>query len=381
LLIFAAAILVPQTPLAPWAERMPRLLLYGLILAALGLSWVADWRPWPWVTDLWALAISVIISLVALVYIGKPRLFALCLAALMLSYGGWRTLDQSGSGARTRSYFGVYTVSTRADPPSRLLTHGTTLHGVQNLEPGKETEPTSYYGRRSGVGHALASASVWHGDNPRIGVVGLGTGTLSCYAIPGQDWRFYEIDPVMAGIARDPSRFSFLSRCAPSARIVIGDARLSLQREPAGQMDILVVDAFSSDAVPMHLLTTEALQVYRRSLKPTGLLLLHISNRYLDLEPVLAAAAKKGGWHAAIYSYVPGAEAKAQNVTMSVWVAMAPQEDTLMALRISSAEDAHLWLPLTERKGFPGWSDDYASIIPLLEDWKNWVPDMLKPDK
>jgi spermidine synthase len=325
-----------------------------------------------------ALAASVCISLIALLFLGSRLLFALCLAALMLSYSGWRTIDESMTPGRTRSYFGVYTVSTRDDPPARLLTHGTTLHGVQSLTPGAETEPTSYYARRSGIGHAMASAEVFHGENTRIGVVGLGTGTLSCYRMPGQDWTFFEIDPEMVRIARDPKRFSFLSRCAPTARIVLGDARISLQRQAPGSLDVLAVDAFSSDAVPMHLLTREALQVYRRALSRDGVLLIHISNRYLDLEPVLAQAARQDKWFGAVFDYVPSVEEQARNMSMSVWVALAPQEDTLLALQISSAEDAHKWRPLVGRAGFPGWSDDYATIIPLLEDWSNWVPDSIK---
>jgi hypothetical protein len=107
-------------------------------------------------------------------------------------------------------------------------------------------------------------------------------------------------------------------------------------------------------------------------------LLIHISNRYLDLEPVLAAAARQDKWHAAVLDYVPTLGEQARNMSMSVWVALAPREDTLLALQTASADDAHLWRPLVGRKGFPGWSDDYATIIPLLEDWRNWVPDAIK---
>jgi SAM-dependent methyltransferase len=378
LLIVAAALLVPQSPLVPLAARLPGWARYAILLAVLAVSWAADSRPFAWIDDVYALVASVAISLVALLFVGNRLLFAAALAALMLSYGGWRTLEDSAGPGRTRSYFGVYTVGTRNDPPARILTHGTTLHGVQNLTPGGEREPTSYYARRSGVGHAMASAEVFHGPNPRIGVVGLGTGTLSCYAMPGQRWTFFEIDPEMVRIARDPARFSFLSRCAPDVRIVLGDARLSLSRQPPGSLDILAVDAFSSDSVPMHLLTREALQVYRRALSPSGLLLVHISNRYLDLEPVLAAAARRDGWHGAVFEYTPTPDEQARNMSMSVWVALAPSEDTLLALQISSAEDAWLWRPLVGRAGFAGWTDDYASILPLLEDWRNWVPDVMK---
>ncbi|HYD37727.1 MAG TPA: fused MFS/spermidine synthase, partial [Allosphingosinicella sp.] len=307
LLIAAAALLVPQTPFLPWAERMRPALRWGLVLAAFALSFAADMKLGPFDDDFSALVGSILISLIALNFIGSRAAFALGVVALMMSYGGWSKLEESRDGIRTRSYFGIYTITTRQTPPTRQLTHGTTLHGAQNLTPGMEAEPTTYYARRSGIGHALASARIFHGPNPAIGVVGLGSGTLSCFAEPGQDWRFFEIDPAIVRIASDSSRFTFLSRCAPRARIVLGDARLSIAREPAGRLDLLAVDAFSSDAIPIHLLTREALQVYRRALKPDGLLLIHISNRYLDLEPVLAAAAERDGWQAAALDYAPGA--------------------------------------------------------------------------
>jgi len=378
LLIVAAALLIPQAPFIPWARDMPARLRWLAVIGALALSWAVDWNLGPFTSDGTALIGSILISLIALAFIGWPTAFALGLAALMLSYGGWTKLQESRDGIRTRSYFGVYTVTTRRHPPSRQLTHGTTLHGVQNLTPGGETEPTSYYARRSGVGHAMGSLPIFHGPNAAVGVVGLGTGTLSCYARPGQDWTFFEIDPAMVRIARNPANFTFLSRCAPQAKVVLGDARLSLSRQPAGRLDLLAVDAFSSDAIPIHLLTREALQVYRRALKPDGLLLVHISNRYLDLEPVLAAAAKRDGWRAAAFDYAPETEEIGRNLSRSIWVAMAKDEETLMTLRIATAEDAHLWRPLLGRPGFPGWTDDYASILPLLEDWQAWLPGVLK---
>ncbi len=379
LLIVAAAVLVPQAPFIPWTQDMPAPMRWLLAAGLLALSWAID-RNWgPLTSDGAALAGSVLISLVALAFIGRKWVYAAGLLALMLSYGGWTKIEESREGLRTRSYFGIYSVVTRRNPPSRQLTHGTTLHGVQNLSPGGETEPTSYYARRSGIGHALDSLPVFHGPGASVGVVGLGTGTLSCYARPGQDWSFFEIDPAMVRIARNPANFTFLSRCAPQAKIVLGDARLSLAREPAGKLDLLAVDAFSSDAIPIHLLTREALQVYRRALKPDGLLLIHISNRYLDLEPVLAAAAKRDGWHAAAFDYFPGKEEERRNLSRSIWVAMTNDRDGLTTLRIASAEDGHLWRPLVGRPGFPGWTDDYASILPLLEGWNAWLPVGLKP--
>jgi spermidine synthase len=377
LLILLGALLLPQSPFIPWAQRIPRLLRLGLVVAAFALSWWAERRLWPLDSGEYALLASVFISLVALHFIGWRLAFTAGLAALMLSYGGWTKLRESGDGLRTRSYFGVYTVVGRSEPAGRELTHGTTLHGIQNLTPGGETEPTTYYARRSGVGHAMASLPIFHDPRPWVGVVGLGTGTLSCYARPEQQWRFFEIDPEIVRIASDPSKFTFLSRCAPQARVVLGDARLSLARQPRGRFDLLAVDAFSSDAIPIHLLTREALQVYRAALKPTGILLVHISNRYLDLEPVLAAAAMRDGWSAAALDYSPTDAERKRNMAASVWVAMAPSAETLLTLQFSSGEEAAGWRKLRARPGFEGWTDDYASILPLLEDWRAWVPDAL----
>jgi len=379
LLIVAAALLLPQKPFLPLAEEIPAKVRWAFVLLVLVLSWAITWRYGPFSSDLGGLAGSVIISLIALGFIGWRIPFALGLLALMLSYGGWTRIEESRAGIRTRSYFGIYTVTMRLHPPTRQLTHGTTLHGAQNLTQGLEAEPTTYYARRSGIGYAMASLPVFHGPDAAVGVVGLGSGTLACYARPGQDWSFFEIDPAIVRLARNPSRFTFLSRCAPKAKIVLGDARLSLARQPPGRLDLLTLDAFSSDAIPIHLLTREALLVYRRALKPNGLLLIHISNRYLDLEPVLAAAAERDGWHAAALDYSPNAEEEGRNLTRSIWVAMARDRETLLTLGVVSGEDAQLWRPLRGRPGFPGWTDDYASILPLLEDWRAWLPGILTP--
>jgi SAM-dependent methyltransferase len=372
ILLLGAALLVRQRTFIPWAPDLPNWLRWAMLAAAFLLSWVGDTRPLPWIDNGWAAVVSIIISLIVLHFVGSRLLFTLGLLALMLSYGGWAKLYQSEKGIRTRSYFGIYTVNYRKLPPAHILTHGTTLHGVQSVIPGEELIPTSYYAGRSGVGHALSSAQVLYGNGARVGVVGLGSGTLACYRLPGEEWRFFEIDPAIVRIAR--TRFTFLPGCAPEAKIVLGDARLSLAREPEHRLDILAVDAFSSDAVPMHLLTREALGVYRRALSPDGLLLMHISNRYLDLEPVLAAAAKRDGWTGAIYQYVPEPIEAAHNMSMSIWVALSPRPEAIQRLREASGSDGIYWLPLKERPGFAGWTDDHASILPLLADWRSWLP-------
>jgi SAM-dependent methyltransferase len=338
------------------------------VLAIL-ISLAGDRRFLPEVSTNTALAANIVAGILAVFSIGQRAVFAACLGALMMSYGGWSTLQLSMKDVRTRSYFGIYTVGRNANGTARMLTHGTTVHGLQNLQPGLEEEPTSYYTRGSGVGRVMASAEQLFGPAASMGVVGLGTGTLACYATPHQSWTFFEIDPAMVKIATDPRRFQFVSRCAPKARIVLGDARLRLSAQPPQSFDILAVDAFSSDAVPMHLLTREALAVYGRVLKPRGILMMHISNRYLKLEPVLDVGARAGGWQAGVFNHK--ASDKFLNDHASVWVAMTRDPDTMRKLMVASGAPGH-WKPLERRRGFPGWSDDYASILPLLEglDWK-----------
>jgi len=222
---------------------------------------------------------------------------------------------------------------------------------------------TTYYAPRSGVGLAMQDLPALYGPAARVSLVGLGTGTLACYARPGQAWTFYEIDLAVVRIARDPRRFTFLTRCKPDGRVEIGDARLLIERQPAGAADLLVLDAFSSDSIPMHLLTLEAFDDYRRLLSPRGLLLVHISNRFLDLRPVVAAAASAGGWTAMLRSYQPDAAARARNEGASTWIALSRSPDTLARLVRDSGEN---WDRLDRRRGFAAWTDNHASILPLI---------------
>jgi SAM-dependent methyltransferase len=370
ILVLAAALLVPQSALVPWPPRWTRVLTVAVPAAAMLLSWLVDRQLVPELGGMGTMLGSILISLLALACLGRPPAFAAGLAALMLSYGGWTTLEQTGSDLRTRSYFGIYSVSTRPDESARVLTHGTTLHGLQNLDPELRHQPTSYYSRRSGVGLALDNADALYGPGANVGVIGLGTGTLACYARPGQDWRFFEIDPVMARIAR--RHFTFLSACTPDAEIVLGDARLTMAAQPEGHFHIVAVDAFSSDAVPMHLLTREALAVYGRAMRPDGIVLFHISNRYLDLKPVIAANAAAMGWDAAILEFAPDEAERERNETVSVWVALSRRPEKLMELVEVSGEARFQWSVLEERPGFAGWSDEYASILPLLKWPELW---------
>ncbi len=197
-------------------------------------------------------------------------------------------------GEAQRSYFGVYRVILSDDGKFNVLQHGTTLHGAQRIrdENGRtvaSTTPATYYHPQSPMAAAIrfvGMAQAKMGKEGRFGIIGLGAGALACHSASGETWRFFEIDPLVVSIAKSP-RFTYLANCQPKADIVLGDARLTLAKEKNESFDLLIVDAFSSDAIPMHLLTREAIRMYADKLKPDGLGVLHISNRYLDLEAVL----------------------------------------------------------------------------------------------
>ena len=340
------------------ARRVSRWLgIAAVYLSLAGIGWFG--MP----TDLWlSLAASVAIFAIGIVAIGNRPLFVTALAALMLCIGGWAKLGLSMSGLMERSFFGIYSVQ-EIPGEARMLVHGTTSHGVELLgSPERERMLTNYYAPRSGVALALNGAAPLF-PNARVDIVGLGAGTLACASRPGQGWRFYEIDPKVVAIARDPAHFRFLAHCQPKADVVVGDARLMLERQPARDADIVVVDAFSSDSVPMHLLTLEAFEVYRRRLVPDGLLLVHISNRYLDLRPVVAAAAASG-WTARIRTYFPTAAEREEFAGASMWVIMSRDPATIAAVERSSGPDG--WKPLPAPTSAP-WTDDHASILPLIK--------------
>jgi SAM-dependent methyltransferase len=378
LLIFAAALLLPQIRLfalggddGPGHGHDYATIILGLI--ALGIG-VAGGFMDP-AGNGWAkLAMTVVILGVGVFTIGNRVAFSLVVAGIMAASGGVFNLQQSIDNVRWRSYFGIYTV--KADPSGeyRWLTHGTTLHGMQSLTEPKL--PISYYGAGSGVGLAFAKAEAFYGPSAAVGVVGLGSGTLACYAKPGQDWHFFEIDPLMVEIARGKKIFSYVDRCAPDAAIHIGDARLTLAQRQTASLDLLAIDAFSSDSIPLHLLTKEAFDVYRRILKPNGLLIVHISNRHIDLKPVLAAEAKTGGWSQALRVDSPPAKDIERGLRASTWVAMSMDRKTLAKLTGTLAAykgeyyDPALWLKMPPAGNTTRWSDDYASVLPHLSIWK-----------
>lgn len=367
LLILCAGLLIPQIYLTHrlrriWTDPLARRTALGIVVVAmttLVILYVAGPKD-RFGDGHQELAFVVIVS-VGIAAIGSRLPYMVVLASALMLFGGYRSLSLTVAGdARSRSYFGVYTIRER--PGVRELDHGTTVHGLQLTgSVQRERTPTSYYVPGSGVGQAMQAVPALYGSHARVGIVGLGTGTLACYARPGQHWTFYEIDPAVVRIARDDGRFTFLKRCLPDPPMIIGDARVSLSAAPADNLDLLALDAFSSDAIPMHLMTNEAFAVYSRVVRPDGLLLVHISNRFLDLAPIVAAAAKVGHWYTAELLYRPAREQR--YASGSQWIALSRDRRIIAALERRDSS----WTPLAPDREVAAWTDDYSSILPLLK--------------
>jgi hypothetical protein len=305
--------------------------------------------------------IAVMLGLPALIcfsFSRRPLRFGLGLAALLAASVLYTRGNEQVLYAE-RTFFGVHRVFLDGGSQTHVLAHGNTKHGAQSLEPERRQEPLTYYTRSGPIGQIFAE----RGGQPglRVGAVGLGVATVACYAQPGQSWTFYEIDPAVARIARDPALFTFLRDCLPDAPIVLGDARLSLAAGE-GQYDLLILDAYSSDAIPIHLITREALALYLDRLAPDGVLAFHISNQHLDLEPVLADLAADAGLTALVRNdQVLTQEEWAAGKAPSVWVLLARPSTDLGPL----ATDPR-WQPARRVPGARLWTDDFSSLLSVL---------------
>jgi hypothetical protein len=273
-------------------------------------------------------------------------------------------------GNAQRSYFGVYRVIQSADGQFNVLQHGTTLHGAQRIRDQRgnlvaSTTPATYYHPAGPMASAVRVTSMLASRaraEPTIGVIGLGAGSLACHASSGEKWRFFEIDPVVVSIANS-KKFTFMANCQPEAPIILGDARLTFAKEPDESYDLLIVDAFSSDAVPVHLLTVEAIRIYASKLKPQGVGILHISNRYLDLEQVLAATIPEvGGLFA---QTIENDNGNGYEMTGSTVVAFGKSWQALDPFRI---------IPYARNLPEPTvkpWTDDFSDILgPFMSQYR-----------
>jgi SAM-dependent methyltransferase len=316
-----------------------------LVLMVLKQDAEADWfQRWTQTTPMIALALTAALS----VFIGLQIRNSAEGARLLVRnfYGGLKVKD---SGPAT-------------DPTAtRSLTHGTINHGEQFLFPEKRDLPTTYYGKATGVGIAILEKQKTGAI--RVGVIGLGTGTIAAYGRWGDYYRYYEINPLVPWIAT--TQFTFVNDCrAKGAKldIAMGDARLSLEGELERQgpenFDVLAVDAFSSDSIPVHLLTTEAMQLYFRHLKPDGILAVHISNRYLDLAPVLLGESRALGKTPRL---VDNDDDDTQDVFGATWVLLVAPPAQFDEEEIKASQ------PLASKRTVRLWTDDYSNLFRILK--------------
>ncbi len=276
-------------------------------------------------------------------------------------------LFSSDLDTRKRSFFGVITIDHSPDGMYRRFSHGTTIHGAEKVSDValvKATDPRpeslSYYTVDGPMAQAISLRRSLAGGPLNVGIVGLGVGSLACVAERQDNWRFYEIDPAVVSYAKDPKWFNYLTRCTPDAPIIVGDARLTVQDEAAGTFDVLVIDAFSSDAVPVHLLTREAIQGYFSKLKPGGVLVMHLSNKYMDLSRVISALADEDGWTVRHKVHQRSDEEKRKYWFPSEVITLARSDTDL-----EGWTDAG-WNPPPDAENVAVWTDDYSNILSAI---------------
>ncbi|MFZ4122885.1 MAG: spermidine synthase, partial [Caulobacterales bacterium] len=356
----------------------------------LALALTLALRPWGAPTAKILLRLAVVATLVAGALVAVPRLmgmpimpafvfigmglmlaamvcvqrhpFALALCALAVM-GSGKVFANADNIYAARGFYGVMDVVDTTDGAYRLFTHGTTVHGVQSLDPARAHEPGGYYGPLTPIGQTFRVLTD-AGRLDDVVVLGLGVGAMSCYATPQQNWTFYEIDPMVVDVAMNPELFTLVSGCAPQAQLLVGDGRLLLQEEPAGSVDLLLVDAFSSDAVPTHLLTREAMSLYLSRLSETGVAMIHISNRNLALSDIVGRTARAAGAVMIQRQFTnpvqEGGPDRWANLTSHA--ILIARSDAALAPLMATGQ----W-SLMSPSDRPVWTDDYTNILePLM---------------
>jgi len=356
-----------RQPLRLLPLATPGLLAFGLLLLVLAAWSALNSSSLPFETEM---RLQELLKfgcplVVAVFWVERPLRFGLALAGVLLALTVLNDANgfaASGLLHRERSFFGIHRVETLGH--YRRLLHGTTLHGMQDTDPERRAVALTYYHATGPVGEGLAVVE-GRQQKPPLAVIGLGAGTMAAYAKAGQELTFYEIDPAMVRTALNPEFFTYYSDAeARGARlqIVVGDGRVQLARAPDQQYGLIVVDAFSSDAIPVHLLTREALQLYMKKLSPGGLVALHISNRYLDLQPVVANLAVDAGLHALRCFDTDDDPYPGKN--SSDWVLVARHQADFGPLR-----DNPRWIvpPAEPKKGL--WTDDFSNLLSVYR-WR-----------
>lgn len=342
----------------------------ALIAAALAVHSLFGVGVFPWLAS----NIQFVIAMVALIGIlfMADRLKLAFVAALALVLIRIYPLDD-GRVETVRSFYGVHKIVESSDGLYHYLLHGTTIHGAQKWRDPRtfapiagRPEPISYYHADGGIGQAINAIRARKGGPIKVAAIGLGSGTLTCHSQPGEDWKFFEIDQTIVDIARDPKRFTFVSNCMPDLQPVMGDARLTFAQEPDGVYDLIIVDAYSSDAIPIHLATQEAMAIYKQKLAPQGAVMVHVSNRHLELASVIVGIAKANGLRAWVFDEDTGRDV---DYIFSTEVVLAAREEA----DIGALAGSQAWTLSEPGEGQRVWTDDYSNIIGAV--WRRLYPE------
>jgi hypothetical protein len=382
--------------------------LFAGLISPYAFSWVAEYpillalaalcRPpsderWPrWSRWYWPLLAAFAIALIAPTYRDAGKMFAWLeghrvwvagsvgvlagLAALALNASRWKVFAtvvlalvliraypaDDGRVETVRSFFGVHKIVVTPHGQYHVLMHGTTIHGAQKYlnDDGSRVEgrpePITYYHKDGGIGQAIAAIRERKAAPLRVAVIGVGAGTLTCASEPGEIWKFFEIDQTMVDTARDPKYFSYIKNCEPDVKPVIGDARLTFAKEPDGVYDVIIVDAYSSDAIPIHLATEEAMKIYKSKLAPQGAVVMHISNRHLELESVVVGIADANDLKSWVYDEDSGRD---DEYIFSTDVVVSARDEA----DVGSLASSDKWAETEPTDGQRNWTDDYSNIL------------------
>lgn len=363
ILLALAALCRPAQP-----ERFPRWSpLYWPVLALVAVALILPstfgGKVFAWIENNRVLVIADVALLIVLAALGlrASRWKVTASVAVALTLIRIYPLDD-GRVETVRSFFGVHKIVVTTNGQYHVLMHGTTIHGAEKVLNNDGTpvtgrpEPISYYHADGGIGQAISAIRARKGAPLRVAVIGLGSGTLVCASQPGEDWTFFEIDQSMIDTARDPQYFSYISRCEPDIKPVLGDARLTFAKQPDGAYDMIIVDAYSSDAIPIHLATREAMAIYKAKLAPQGAVVMHVSNRHLELASVVVGIADANGLKSWVFSEDSGRDN--EYIFSTTVVASAREADDVGALASSDKWD--LTQPTTGQRV---WTDDYSNIL------------------
>jgi hypothetical protein len=370
-----------------WVAEYPILLALAALCRPSGHERLPRWSRWYWPL-LAALAVALIVPTYSttgrvFIWLDTNRVWVIgavgvlsALLALALNANRWKIFStvvvalvllraypsDDGRVETVRSFFGVHKIVVTPNGQYHVLMHGTTIHGAEKFKNDDGTpvkgqpEPITYYHKDGGIGQAITAIRERKGAPLRVAVIGLGAGTLTCAAEPGEEWKFFEIDQTMVDTARDPKYFTYVHVCEPNLEPVIGDARLTFAREPDGVYDLIIVDAYSSDAIPIHLATEEAMEIYKAKLAPQGAVVMHVSNRHLELSSVVVGIADANDLKSWVYSEDTNRDAE---YIFSTSVVVSAREEADVGKLASSDQWA-----LTEAKDNQRvWTDDYSNVL------------------